>query len=50
MSMSEQFQAAVRCGDELKRSGRVSEEHLLRLYALYNQATVGNNNTPSPIW
>ena len=46
MSLIEQFETAA---EKVKTfSKRPSDEELLQLYALYKQATVGDNNTSKP--
>ncbi|XP_067612793.1 acyl-CoA-binding protein homolog [Eurosta solidaginis] len=46
MSLVEKFNAAAEKARTFTK--RPTDEELLQLYALYKQATVGDNNTPKP--
>ncbi|XP_011338614.1 acyl-CoA-binding protein homolog isoform X4 [Ooceraea biroi] len=46
MSLDQQFEAAAEAVKTLTK--RPSDEELLELYALFKQATVGDNNTSKP--
>lgn len=46
MDISKEFNIAVEKINNLKE--RPDDDTLLHLYALYKQATIGDNNTPQP--
>ena len=46
MELKEKFEQAVELAERLTE--RPSNEDLLKMYALYKQATIGDNNTERP--
>ena len=46
MELREKFDQAVKTADKLTK--RPSNEDLLKIYALYKQATIGDNNAERP--